>query len=398
MDVLVTSTSIAGLSPLGTASGRSHLVLTDVLRERLSEDHAALLADPVQTGYGDRFDWYAARSGSVVALQNLSGEDQEKLRELLGRLTSEVAELSDELRESTEPRDVQLGQSLSEAMEVPGESSIYAIRDEHGGLSPVLVNWGFVAGGTDRPVRGVLRGMARAPVAVPIIPAAVPLPPPPALTPQTRNTIWPWLLWLGWLLLALLIAAILWLMILPCALKPGSFLFYCPVSTPVETSSLEADRQVLEDEIAALVREIALADRSCQPTDRDELDALLDERGGEIGDLNFTLFWNSTDDIDLHVTCPAGPEIYYGNRNACNGTLDVDANAGSLLTNPVENVFFINPAPGRYHVIVKLYSNRTSGQKNFTLRVLQRDGRVQEFSGTVSRSVPNWDRTITITD
>src|SRR5205823_10621394 len=64
------------------------------------------------------------------------------------------------------------------------------------------------------------------------------------------------------------------------------------------------------------------------------------ERGGTIGAVNVILRWQSADDLDLHVRCPDGSEIYYNQRTNCGGTLDVDANVSSVIASPVENIFW----------------------------------------------------------
>lgn len=430
MDVLITSTSTAGLLPVGTASSRSHVVLTETLRNRLSEDHAALFSDPVQTGFGDRLDWYSSKSGTISTFASLNLEDSNFLRDEVVRLTRDVSKLGEDLKASGDPQDFQLGTALLQAIEIPSEASIYAVRGIDNNLSPVLVNWGFVAG-AETEVRGVLTGLARKKVSSRNIPLAAAAPLSSALlspAPHRSVGMWPWILALGWLLLGLILATILWLLVRPCGLNPGQFVFFCPSEIPIAASSLEADRLILDDEIAALERELSLQNRSCQPSVpvappivqearrdapgegldesgsatgdlNDALDERLEESGAEIGDLSFALFWDRIDDLDLFVTCPGGAEIYYGKRSACGGTLDVDANSRSQrLSDPVENIFFSNPDPGTYKVRVHLHSDRSDGPKAFTLRVRQRNGTVQNFRGQVSSSRPNWHQTITVTE
>lgn len=79
------------------------------------------------------------------------------------------------------------------------------------------------------------------------------------------------------------------------------------------------------------------------------------------GDVQVTLYWNTVDDLDLHVTDPSGERIYYRNpRSRSGGELDVDANpgCGRPTTNAIENVFWpANQSPsGDYLIQVVLYS------------------------------------------
>jgi hypothetical protein len=54
------------------------------------------------------------------------------------------------------------------------------------------------------------------------------------------------------------------------------------------------------------------------------------------GDVQVSVSWSDTSDVDLHVVDPSGEEIYFGNRNsASGGELDLDSNAAcSLDTDP----------------------------------------------------------------
>ena len=107
------------------------------------------------------------------------------------------------------------------------------------------------------------------------------------------------------------------------------------------------------------------------------------------GDIQVTLRWTTTDDLDLYVTDPAGQTVFYGNRNiGSGGQLDVDANAacGSPTTSPIENIFWpVGGAPqGDYVIEVDLFTrcaNNTS-PISFELRILVQ-GNVQTITGSV---------------
>jgi hypothetical protein len=107
------------------------------------------------------------------------------------------------------------------------------------------------------------------------------------------------------------------------------------------------------------------------------------------GDVQVTLSWNSTDDLDLWVSDPNGEVIYYGHSTSIsNGALDVDANAGcaNKTNQPVENIFWpTGQAPrGEYVISVNYYAQcETTASIPFTVRVLV-DGQVQEFTGVVN--------------
>jgi hypothetical protein len=88
------------------------------------------------------------------------------------------------------------------------------------------------------------------------------------------------------------------------------------------------------------------------------------------GALQVSLSWDKLDDVDLYVFTPSGERLYYGNRTSEDGTgkLDVDANAGCTINNPIinsENIFFEAPlVDGTYTVVVNLFMrcNMVSGR------------------------------------
>lgn len=422
-ETLLVTTSSEGLQPLGTAAQRSYELVSDTVRSRLSPEHANLFAEPIATEHGDMIDWYAPVNGTAVPLGDLDEDAAAGLRARLGELIADIRRDAEGLAESTDVQDQRLAEALNNAIEIPSEAMIYAVNQPDGSVQPVLVHWAWL-GAERKSVRGILTAMVPRPQ--PIIPerAAVGADSP-------RSIAWWWLLLLGWLLLAALLAYILYLMIAPCGLNGGR-LFFCPKPAP-EISTIPAERQVLEDEIAALEHEIALIDRACQPTipvlpavpdavaptqtppvetpqrptpvpqdktERNSDDVIrdLEERGARRAELNFALSWNTLDDIDLAVTCPSGQTISYSNRGDCDGTLDLDANVtrADAIEDPVENIVFDQAAPGLYKVNVRLKSNRGAGEKPVTLHVLRRDGRSLTYSGTVSDKAPEWSLNISI--
>lgn len=107
------------------------------------------------------------------------------------------------------------------------------------------------------------------------------------------------------------------------------------------------------------------------------------------GDVQATLIWSSTNDLDLQVTDPLGETIYYGqSASSSGGRLDVDANANcrELTSQPVENIFWpAGKAPqGVYILSVNFFRQcEAVASTPFIVRVLV-DGQVQEFSGIVT--------------
>ncbi len=106
------------------------------------------------------------------------------------------------------------------------------------------------------------------------------------------------------------------------------------------------------------------------------------------GDVQVTLRWDNSADLDLHVTDPAGEEIYFAVPSSTSGgRLDVDANATCEGDPPVENIFWpTGEAPtGTYSVAVEHYSACDStGPANYVVTILVNGQEVNSVSGTLA--------------
>jgi len=121
----------------------------------------------------------------------------------------------------------------------------------------------------------------------------------------------------------------------------------------------------------------------------DLLNDVLSGLNAGTGDITISVIWDSEDDLDLHVFTPDGSEIYYNNRSAQNGELDVDANTSTnMMDNPVENVYFTSPYNGEYWVYLDDYNDRTTGTTNFIVKITI-GGESQTFTGTIDGSGTN---------
>ncbi len=246
----------------------------------------------------------------------------------------------------------------------------------------------------------------------------------------------PWLAAGLWLLAALLALFLGFLLLQACGLAtPGTqpwwqrvLVSYCPdqgapevgAAAPTEEPGTAARRAALLTEIEVLRRQVLQAAARCpaappgqasglEPTPRPEPppepapeapvdgeeDAAstrqrIEEESGRIGHVNIVLEWNSVDDLDLHVKCPNGQEIFYRNKRACGGHLDVDRNAGRSQTRrPIENIIWEQGAmaPGRYRIAVRYYKARPPlTPVPFKVKILI-DGEIYEkFERTVRRA------------
>lgn len=119
-----------------------------------------------------------------------------------------------------------------------------------------------------------------------------------------------------------------------------------------------------------------------------------DASGLGTGDIQVTLRWATTDDLDLAVTDPSGDTVaYYNPAIASGGQLDVDANAGCAEQNssPIENIFWppAQAPQGSYTVTVNLYTACQTATDTipFTLTLLVQ-GTTETLTGTVNAQNP----------
>lgn len=102
-----------------------------------------------------------------------------------------------------------------------------------------------------------------------------------------------------------------------------------------------------------------------------EIDVIIAQTGAKIGPVTVSLLWNTTDDIDLHVTSPLGDTVYYGNKQSYSGgELDVDRQVDTFVSHPVENIYWDNPPRGTYTVRVNMFTKRSTGNVPIQVRVV----------------------------
>jgi hypothetical protein len=95
------------------------------------------------------------------------------------------------------------------------------------------------------------------------------------------------------------------------------------------------------------------------------------KKGATKGEIDIMLSWANKNDLDLHVICPCGTRIFFGNKrcNYCEGMLDIDMNVqySNALNDAVEHIYFLknNAKRGIYQVEVNHYRNH-NGVENTT--------------------------------
>jgi hypothetical protein len=189
--------------PVWRAAGQ----LRAAIAQRLSREHADLLAIPEVEPSGRRIDWYAPFDGEPRRLADLGEAERAEVLTKVQRLHADMANLATSM-EATERSSAErnFARLLRYALTAPGEETLHVVDGR-----PVMTFWGFSA---DAALPGVfIASPPRPPMPVtPPIPQAVMASAPAVAAmamPGTRSAWWQWLL-LAFLLL-LLLAGLAWL-------------------------------------------------------------------------------------------------------------------------------------------------------------------------------------------
>ncbi len=406
-------TTLAGLRPLGVGGRRvqeSWHEIDAALRTSLGDAHARLFAEPITSESG--ISWFAEAEGEAVPYSALPVGEQARLLAEVERRLQQLRGRVEQLRADSSPASRRLAETLERALSVPspapGRDFLYAVRSsEAAAPEPVLVNWGTRDDQPEPPL-GVLQDFLRGEALRLRTPPSQPVPPPPPLPPVpsvagaaampapamlvTAGTAFPW--WIPlWLLFALLVGAILYLLLTACGIRGpfGILRTFCEAEAAAPASGLRAARERgaeleqllldLETQTASLPRCDGRDVRGTRSAQREieQMNRQVEEAGGSVGEVALTLSWDGDADLDLRVVCPDGVVIFFQNRTArgCGSArLDVDANASDVRPSPIENVAWDeNAPPGRYRVEVHNYKARSAGNQPvpFRLRIKQGD-------------------------
>ena len=140
---LILTTRI-GVRPLGVRGDPLHAVagqLLSVIRRRLGDGPADLLADPQLREADEGIDWYAARAGEVRRLAELDESERTEALHKVETHLSAIRTLGTQLQSSASSEEARLiGRSLELATRRPSDDFIYVVDGE-----PVIVAWGYEA-------------------------------------------------------------------------------------------------------------------------------------------------------------------------------------------------------------------------------------------------------------
>jgi hypothetical protein len=135
-------TTRSGVRPLGVRGEPLHNSapqLRRVVRRRLGDGAADLLADPQLHENGKAIDWYASWPGAVQPLSAFDPERKEEVLAGVERSLADIRRLGDQLAGAGPREDRGLvGLSLQLAARAPADSFVFMVGDR-----PVIVCWGY---------------------------------------------------------------------------------------------------------------------------------------------------------------------------------------------------------------------------------------------------------------
>ncbi len=137
-------TTRLGVRPLGVRGDPLHAVagqLLSVIRRRLGDGPADLLAEPQMRESDDGIDWYAARSGEVRRLAELGDSERAEALATVETHLAAIRTLGAQLQSSDASEEARLiGRSLELSTARPSDDFIYIVDGQ-----PVIVAWGYEA-------------------------------------------------------------------------------------------------------------------------------------------------------------------------------------------------------------------------------------------------------------
>lgn len=404
------------MRPVGTEGERSFARLTALVERHLSSRHAAIFAEPVPQRDGGGIDWYLNGDGDVLPLSSLSNDDVAKVKNELTDILGELRKTADKLDASTAGNSNKTASALRNATTFPGDHAIFAVRSD-GSLSPVIVAWGFESHDASAahkfnvsafgPARSgnstVSKSAANIATNLSGETTTSDIAGKTPTTESSNGNRFGWLLPLSAILVSLLLVGWISALLLPaCGMRtpfgtvtfgfPGNYA--CASGTarglviPPGTASLQQELAILQQNYQQ--KRLECAYQAPQPTQEaipgipalpaqvPQEERRFEERVDQRGDAQITLVWEGPDDLDLWLQCPDTTSIYYENRNACGGTLDIDQNAGSQASaEPIENITFPSGPiqQGDHRIGVQLFRSKSNQfPLPFQVRVRDKNG------------------------
>lgn len=268
-------TTRLGVRPLGVRGEPLHAVagqLLSVIRRRLGDGAANLLAEPQLRESDDGIDWYAAQPGTVRRLAELDEGERTAALQTVETHLAAIRALGAQLNAPEASDEARLiGRSLELATSRPSDDFIYVVNGQ-----PVIVAWGYEA-----DAAASLMPFASPPVPRAERPVAAFASAPAAALPGRLG----WAPWFSALLAGLLLLLLLlitsWLLRACSPVDPALNVATLetpappappppPDPTPVLKASLDAaaaDQQKLRTELATLQADLKTKLDQCKPVE-----------------------------------------------------------------------------------------------------------------------------------
>jgi len=193
-------TTRLGVRPLGVRGDPLHAVagqLLAVIRRRLGDGPADLLAEPQMRESGDGIDWYATRQGDARPLSQASDQERTAALQTIDGHLDAIRGLGTQLASQDSSDEAQLiGKSLLLSTSRPSDDFVYLVDGQ-----PVIAAWGYEA-----DAAASLRGFASPPLPAAIPASAAMFASAPAVLLPARLG---WSRWLSGLLFGLLLLLLL---------------------------------------------------------------------------------------------------------------------------------------------------------------------------------------------
>lgn len=142
VEATLIATTRSGVRPLGVRGEPLHnsaAQIRRVVRRRLGDDAADLLAEPQLHEDGSAIDWYAAWPGAVRQVANLEPGERSAILARVDASLADIARLGQTLKGAGDGEDMGVvGRSLHLAARRPAESFVFLVGDK-----PVVVCWGY---------------------------------------------------------------------------------------------------------------------------------------------------------------------------------------------------------------------------------------------------------------
>src|SRR5215470_3956172 len=141
---LLTSEPLQRYRALGLAGDpvwRAAPQLRAAITQRLSREHADLLAIPEADPSGRRIDWYAPFDGEVRRLSDLGETERAQIQDKVRGLHNDLVGLAQSMEAPTRSgAERNFARLLRHALTAPGEETLYVVDGR-----PVMAFWGFSA-------------------------------------------------------------------------------------------------------------------------------------------------------------------------------------------------------------------------------------------------------------